>query len=1755
MRFLIMANKIGVVLALDGEQEFTNGMKQAQNASKTLKQDLTALSNEFKGSANSMEYLSQKQQNLTAQQRAYQNTLNAAKAGQKNALENLNKQKEAVDKLEKQLKDAKTAMERYNAEGNKSKADEAAKEVDELTDALKKQETNAARAETRLSSWDVKVSKAQADVRKANSAIDQNAKYLDEAKSSADHCATSIDKFGKETQEAAGDAKKLSSSLSTGFMYKFASVAVDAAKELGRLAIEAGKYVLNVGSTFETSMSKVEALSGASGVALQKMSDKAKQLGASTRFSASEVADGFSYMALAGWDAEQMLSSIDGIVNLAAASQMDLAQASDMVTDYLSAFGLSAADAGKMADQMSFAQANSNTSTTQLGDAFGNCAANMHAAGQDMETTTAMLEALANQGKKGSEAGTALTAMMRDITAKMEDGKIAIGDTLVTVADSNGAFRDMTDILKDVEAATNGMESADRTAALAKTFTSKSINAMNVLLTEGAGNVEEYENALRNSDGAAADMAATMQNNLQGAVREFDSATAGLGMALYDQVKGPVTDAVRLATDAISGITDAITPERTMLSSFIEEIGEANDKTAASIEKTQQILDQSDFDTAKLEAYKDILIESNGAADEFSKYQLKTIVDELSSSIPPLAQAWDEETQSLLLNNEAIERLINNQEELARQDAMLEARTAAYKAQADAQINLAMAESALKQSIEEVNTAHGTSFSTWQEVIQYYSQSGVAIDKYQKNVAAAGAEIKNAQEAVDASNKQLEITNMAMEAMGTSFEAVEERQKAMAESTEEVGSALDEMAEESEEASVAAQEAAIEMAKAFDSAKESAKSAFSINPWEAWEKNEDHGIDAMKDAIKQQVENLASYRQSLDTVRSQLSTSAPELLSYIESLGTDGAQLVDELAQAFENGDTDAVQELIDNYKEALSQQDGIAEAIATDKTAIETGLQELQSAVDDSDIGSDFNNKIAENIQANTQPVEAAAGKVGEVAAKEITDKASSGIEANAQSVVSAAVSMVDQATSAATAQAGNFYSVGTNISQGLANGISANGSAAINAAVNVATQALAASKAAIGVASPSKRFRDELGKMIPKGVAFGIKQKTKESVDAAVYMARRTLYGAVDYLNKHKASLSDSAESILALADAEINQNFGISRKETVKKRKKYKDKNGKTKTKTVKVRRNKDVEDYYGEIYSAANDYMDAVKNRQNVSIKEEKKYWENVQKRLKKGTAAYEDATAKIKDLQEQIGHVDVAEALLDNYQVYYDMSEKAEMDYWDRVRKQYKKGTEDRIKSDKYYYDAKKKYTERLKDIEDSYAEKIESVNKRYTDALESRREGLMSAFDIFDEFKSESPLGKDLLFNMQTQAVGYEEWAKTLDEIEAKGIFSEELMSELTDKGPAQIASLKALLMLSNDELREYQKAYDRKTAAAERQATQENEELKKTVEKEVQELKEAEKKEREEVNKGINSDLDSLAKTITQIASDQTDALVKAFTAAGSKESGSAPSTPASQAAANKAKVEAEKAAAEKARAAQVQKEKEQAALQEKNNRKLKVQDIIMSGKKRSKTVTKKEAKDHVALWEHIVKNYGRTPTNNMYKQLAGVYGIKVSATPTSAQKTAILNKLKADGLKGGTRRFGENTIAWIDELIDQKGPEMIVRKSDKAIMTRLEANDAVVPADLASNLFKWGAIDPDQFRVPTMNSLNASLASGYRERTKTSDKTNDLMQGMAELLAEFLPYLAENRNIYLDGKTLVGSTSSRMSTELAMKARRRRA
>lgn len=338
---------------------------------------------------------------------------------------------------------------------------------------------------------------------------------------------------------------------------KLGNVVKTAAVGIGGAMVAVGGYAIKVGSDFESAMSNVAAISGATGDDLQMLKDTAREMGATTQFSATEAANALSYMALAGWDANQSASALPGVLNLAAASGMELASASDMVTDYMSAFGMSCEQSGYFADMLAYAQSNANTTAELLGESYKNCAANMAAAGQDVETTTSLLAMMANQGLKGSEAGTALAAVMRDLTAKMSDGAIKIGDTSVAVQDANGNYRDLTDILQDVESATNGMGDAEKAAALSSTFTADSIKGLNLILNAGVSNAADFENQLRNSGGTAENMANIMNDNLSGAMKSLQSRAEALGIAIYESFSVQLKDAVNTAADALGSLTDA----------------------------------------------------------------------------------------------------------------------------------------------------------------------------------------------------------------------------------------------------------------------------------------------------------------------------------------------------------------------------------------------------------------------------------------------------------------------------------------------------------------------------------------------------------------------------------------------------------------------------------------------------------------------------------------------------------------------------------------------------------------------------------------------------------------------------------------------------------------------------------------------------------------------------------------------------------------------------------------------------------------------------------------------------------------------------------------------------------------------------------------------------------------------------------------------------------------------------------------------
>ena len=454
-----------------------------------------------------------------------------------------------------------TATFKADTSGFTKGTDEMIGKLNELNKQLVNNQYRQKDCNKAISDAQKKLKEVQAEIDKTGKADEEQTKQVKKLKTeqaslkqviseTSKEIANSSKEIADNSKEIADNSKEIADSNKEWTVLKgtLANLAADGIEAVGAKLLQLGKDVIQTGEQFSASMSEVGAISGATAEELELLEQTAREYGATTKFSATESAQALKYMALAGWDVEQSTAALGGILDLAAASGMDLAAASDMVTDYLSAFGMEAQDAAYMADLLTYAQGNSNTSAQQLGEAYSNCAANMSAAGQDIETTTALLEAMANQGLKGSQAGTAVAAMIRDITDKMENGKIMIGSTAVAVQDINGDFRDMTDILTDVDAATQGMGTAQKAAALSNVFTANSIKGVNLVLNEGVGKIADYEEALRNSTGAAQDAAATMSDNLSGDIKTMESALDELKLKLFDDAEQPVRNIVKLIT-------------------------------------------------------------------------------------------------------------------------------------------------------------------------------------------------------------------------------------------------------------------------------------------------------------------------------------------------------------------------------------------------------------------------------------------------------------------------------------------------------------------------------------------------------------------------------------------------------------------------------------------------------------------------------------------------------------------------------------------------------------------------------------------------------------------------------------------------------------------------------------------------------------------------------------------------------------------------------------------------------------------------------------------------------------------------------------------------------------------------------------------------------------------------------------------------------------------------------------------------------
>jgi TP901 family phage tail tape measure protein len=484
----------GFKIGIEGEKQFKNALREINQSFRVLGSEMKLVSSEFDKNDKSIQAIT-----------ARNNQLN----------KEIDAQKEKVSTLEKALSNAATSF----------------GENDRRTLSWQTQLNNA---NAELNNMERELKESQEEVKKLN--------------------REKLDKLVGGLKQAGEIAGK---TLVAGLKAAAAAMAA-----IGAGAVATGKWIkdsLNVYADYEDSMKQVQATMGLTGVegeeAFKKLSEAAKEAGASTRFSASESADALNYLALAGYDAEQAIDALPGVLTLAAAGGMDLAKASDLVTDSMAALGLEISDMDSYMDMMARTSQKSNTDVQQLGEGILVAGATMKNAGQELDTLNVMLGVLANRGIKGSEGGTKLRNVIMSLTSPTSAAAKELESLGISVTDSSGNIREMNEIFEDLNEKLGGLSESDKMNALSNIFNKQDLAAVNALLSGTGDEMNNLYNELANAEGAALQMSETMESGLAGSVRSLKSAYEGLQITIGEQFSDMAGEVVGDVTSLVRDVT------------------------------------------------------------------------------------------------------------------------------------------------------------------------------------------------------------------------------------------------------------------------------------------------------------------------------------------------------------------------------------------------------------------------------------------------------------------------------------------------------------------------------------------------------------------------------------------------------------------------------------------------------------------------------------------------------------------------------------------------------------------------------------------------------------------------------------------------------------------------------------------------------------------------------------------------------------------------------------------------------------------------------------------------------------------------------------------------------------------------------------------------------------------------------------------------------------------------------------------------
>lgn len=871
--------QIGAIIKLDGEQQFKSAITSCRTSLSAMKSSLKQIQASYSGNANSLEALSAVQnQYMQIQKKARESIEKTQKAYQKSkekqddVKKSMQSMKDAYEAAEKKLKEMKNS-----GEASADAIEEQSKATEEAYTAYQNYSEAVEKCEARTNRFQKAITDAKTEEINASNAIRQYAEYIEEAKQSADGTASSLDEYGKAVKEAGDNASDAGGKLGIFSGVLSANLVTAGLQEVCNLLKTGASYAVDVGSNFEAAMSQVQAISGATGADLEALTAKASQLGRDTVYSATDAGNSLYYMSLAGWNTKQMLDSIDGVLNLAAASSMSLSTAANIVTDEITAFGLKASDAAHFVDVMAYAQANSNTTTEALGEAYKEVASTAGKFNISVEDTTSVLMTMANAGVKGSTAGNALNTVLTRLMTNTKDCATELKKYGVSIYDSNGQMKSMSSILEGITNAFAGLNQEEQ-ANLAKVIAGQ--NQYTAFLTilsglsdeakKGGQSFGDYTAQLEKCDGTAAKMSVTIQDNLKGKMKELSSAAEGFGNAVYNYVRGPLSDLAEGAADVINAVTDELQPATTEIDAFVESVKAAADEVQNTLNNADMSYTNSATDASKIESYLQVIEEarSKTSLTSYETYQLNNAVKELSANVPELNDYIDDTSKILQMNSEDFFNLKTTIKQSYRDimaDAVIAKRQAYMLAKADAEVNKKAASDAMDEAAARIDEQK----QTIERMEAFYKRTSHTLAEDVEHQAYKRKELETLQALQDAYDDSVDSYGKMSDAQKKTDSALQDFEEHVEEWQGSYGIIIDKNGEWTT-ASEKLAKATDEQAAAADNATDAA----------------DDVQDAVSEAVTAYVQKTEEIKNAglAETVRNQLAAAGEEVSNFRDSI-------------------------------------------------------------------------------------------------------------------------------------------------------------------------------------------------------------------------------------------------------------------------------------------------------------------------------------------------------------------------------------------------------------------------------------------------------------------------------------------------------------------------------------------------------------------------------------------------------------------------------------------------------------------------------------------------------------------------------------------------------------------------------------------------------------------------------------------------------------------------------------------------------